>query len=83
MFVIAIVWLYFALLFSIGLWPNVPAMVGTFVLAGIVPAALLLHNLRSPATGRIRSRQRARRDAQLVQQQMGGPDDGDADEDQH
>jgi uncharacterized membrane protein YphA (DoxX/SURF4 family) len=82
MFVIAIVWLYFSLLLAIGLWPNVLAMVGTFVVLGILPAAFLFHNLRGSANSRIRERQRARRDAELMQQPMGNRDDGDTDKDQ-
>lgn len=82
MFVVAIVWLYFSLLLAIGLWPNVLAMVGTFVVLGILPAAFLLHNLRGSANNRIREQQRARRDAELVQQAVSNRDDGDTDKDQ-
>lgn len=82
MFVIAIVWLYFSLLLAIGLWPNVFAMIGTFVVLGILPAGFLLHNLRGSTSNRIREQQRARRGAELVQQPVSNRDDGDTDEDQ-
>ncbi len=78
MHLIVFAWLYIALMISLSQWPHVFAMVGVFLLAGIVPAALLLHGLRGSAVNEARATQRARRDAALMEEAVGRGDDANA-----
>lgn len=82
MHLIVFAWLYIALMISLSQWPDILAMVGIFLLAGILPSALLLHGLRGSATKGARAAQRARRDTALMQETVGRGDDADTEKNQ-
>lgn len=79
MFVVIITWVYIALMISVTRWPDVPAMLLSFLLLGGFPLVIVIFIIgRGKTLDDIRRRQRARRDRETgsgsVQNGMGEVD---------
>ena len=63
MLIIVIVWIYIALMISVGRWPDISAMITTFLLLGALPLSfVIVMVVHGSKLNQIRARQRERRD---------------------
>jgi hypothetical protein len=63
MLIVVIVWIYIALMISVGRWPDISAMITTFLLLGALPLSfVIVIVVRGSKLNQIRAQQRERRD---------------------
>ncbi|KPK11582.1 MAG: hypothetical protein AMJ68_05245 [Acidithiobacillales bacterium SG8_45] len=73
MLITIIVWIYIALMIAVSRWPDIGAMVLTFLLLGGIPLVLVIFIVvRGSKLDQIRRQQRARRDEQNKKDSMQG-----------
>ena len=63
MFITLVAWIYIALIIAVSRWPDIGAMITTFLLLGALPLAfVIVIVVRGSKLSQIRAQQRERRD---------------------